>query len=75
MPTIPTIFDTSEPGRIAGVQTPKAGDLTGLPAEALRVSKPVLPEVSELQAVRHFTKLSQQNFRSMEISIPSVRAR
>lgn len=62
MPTIPTIFDTSKPGRRAGGQTPKEGDLSGLPDELLRESSPVLPEVSELQAVRHFTKLSQQNF-------------
>ena len=62
MPTIPTIFDISEPDRLAGGQTPEKGDLSDLPETLLRRSKPVLPEVSELQAVRHFTKLSQQNF-------------
>lgn len=62
MTTISTIFDSSKPGRLAGGQTPKEGDLSGLPENLLRESKPVLPEVSELQAVRHFTKLSQQNF-------------
>ena len=62
MPTIPTIFDTSKSGRMAGGQTPTAGDLTGLPDDLLRESKPVLPEVSELQAVRHFTRLSQPEF-------------
>jgi len=33
-----------------------------IPAHLLRRSKPVLPEVSELQAVRHYTRLSQKNF-------------
>ena len=62
MRTKQTIFDISQPGRMAGGQTPEEGDMSGIPSTLLRDSKPVLPEVSELQAVRHFTKLSQQNF-------------
>jgi glycine dehydrogenase subunit 2 len=33
-----------------------------LPDQLLRRQPPALPEVSELQAVRHFTRLSQMNF-------------
>ena len=33
-----------------------------LPAEALRTDEPVMPRASELEVVRHFTRLSQQNF-------------
>jgi glycine dehydrogenase subunit 2 len=33
-----------------------------LPAAALRQDEPVLPRASELEVVRHFTRLSQQNF-------------
>jgi glycine dehydrogenase subunit 2 len=34
----------------------------GIPVEMRRTSRPNLPEVSEMQAVRHFTRLSQKNF-------------
>ena len=33
-----------------------------LPAAALRQDEPILPRASELEVVRHFTRLSQQNF-------------
>ena len=36
--------------------------LVALPPAMRRSSKPMLPEVSELEAVRHFTRLSQLNF-------------
>jgi glycine dehydrogenase subunit 2 len=56
------IFEHSRSGRRAYAQSP-AGDAEGdIPAEFRRDDKPILPEVSELQAVRHFTRLSQQNF-------------
>jgi glycine dehydrogenase subunit 2 len=57
------IFEHSRPGRFNAVQAP-AGEalLTGIPEQLLRKDKPLLPEVSELDAVRHFTRLSQQNF-------------
>ncbi|HEX5420939.1 MAG TPA: aminomethyl-transferring glycine dehydrogenase subunit GcvPB [Gammaproteobacteria bacterium] len=57
------IFDQSRPGRFAVAQAPAERiALDDLPQHQLRRSPPRLPEVSELQAVRHFTRLSQQNF-------------
>jgi glycine dehydrogenase subunit 2 len=35
---------------------------THLPAAALRADEPIMPRASELEVVRHFTRLSQQNF-------------
>jgi glycine dehydrogenase subunit 2 len=56
------IFQYSKPGRAATAQFPGASLPHGLPAKFLRAAPPLLPEVSELQAVRHFTRLSQLNF-------------
>ena len=59
------IFEVSKAGRRAYSQAPKpvADDrLNGLPAALRRQSKPLLPEVSELQVVRHYTNLSSKNF-------------
>jgi glycine dehydrogenase subunit 2 len=57
------IFEVSAPGRVAGAQMPLTPADDSLIPEALRrKDKPGLPEVSELQAVRHFTRLSQKNF-------------
>ena len=57
------IFDQSRPGRRAPSQAPaEAAATDGLPPELLRSTPPVMPEVSELQVVRHFTRLSQLNF-------------
>ncbi|HSW11632.1 MAG TPA: aminomethyl-transferring glycine dehydrogenase subunit GcvPB [Solimonas sp.] len=57
------IFEHSRAGRAAYAQAPlEAVDLSGIPAALRRQDKPLLPEVSELQAVRHFTRLSQKNF-------------
>jgi glycine dehydrogenase subunit 2 len=60
------IFEISQPGR-KGYSLPpcdvpekKVSDL--LPAELLREKPPRLPEVSELDTVRHFTRLSQRNY-------------
>ncbi len=36
--------------------------LSGIPETHLRKTPPVMPEVSELQAVRHYTNLSRKNF-------------
>ena len=56
------IFEHSATGRSATAQYPEAEAETAIP-EALRRRTPaVLPEVSELQAVRHYTRLSQLNF-------------
>ncbi|OYY80666.1 MAG: hypothetical protein B7Y33_03225, partial [Hydrogenophilales bacterium 16-62-9] len=57
------IFDHSRPGRTATSQLPAAGgSLDDLPAALRRKSAPTLPEVSELDVVRHYTRLSQKNF-------------
>lgn len=58
-----TLFAQSVPGR-TGCLPPKpehsAADM--LPAELLRQSALRLPELSELDVVRHFTNLSKQNY-------------
>src|SRR5690242_12659432 len=61
------IFEYSRPGRGAFGQWPTERDTPNEIAadipEDLRRKKPaMLPEVSELEVVRHFTKLSQLNF-------------
>jgi glycine dehydrogenase subunit 2 len=57
------IFDLSRPGRTAEAQIPEPVNIpTDIPEEFLRQSKPLLPEVSELDAVRHYTRLSQKNY-------------
>lgn len=56
------IFETSRSGRRAYAQAPLAAGDSDIPTAFLRDDTPVLPEVSELQVVRHFTRLSQQNF-------------
>ncbi|MEM9529557.1 MAG: aminomethyl-transferring glycine dehydrogenase subunit GcvPB [Pseudomonadota bacterium] len=61
------IFDQSAEGRSAFAQHPAAvdvaDDLAGeIPPELRRRESAALPEVSELQVVRHYTRLSQKNF-------------
>ncbi|HUW97352.1 MAG TPA: aminomethyl-transferring glycine dehydrogenase subunit GcvPB [Acidiferrobacter sp.] len=57
------IFEKSQPGRVNITQMPVAtGPLGDIPSSFLRREPMVLPEVSELQAVRHYTSLSQRNF-------------
>jgi glycine dehydrogenase subunit 2 len=56
------IFEKSRPGRWAHAQAPATVSDSGIPAEHRRQDKPLLPEVSELQVVRHYTRLSQLNF-------------
>jgi glycine dehydrogenase subunit 2 len=57
----PTIFDLSKPGRNATAQLPPEMPAQ-VPENLRRRARPRLPEVSELQAVRHYTRLSQMNF-------------
>ncbi|MCR4338042.1 MAG: aminomethyl-transferring glycine dehydrogenase subunit GcvPB [Candidatus Omnitrophica bacterium] len=57
------IFEESQPGR-QGFQVPKS-DVpisASVPAKYRRKVDAQWPEVSELEVVRHFTKLSQRNF-------------
>ncbi|HVO46785.1 MAG TPA: aminomethyl-transferring glycine dehydrogenase subunit GcvPB [Steroidobacteraceae bacterium] len=59
------IFEYSRPGRGASDQWPPetpAAATADLPASLRRARRPLLPEVGELEAVRHFTRLSQLNF-------------
>lgn len=57
------IFEHARPGRRAAAQAPLQAAVTaGLPERFRRGSATGLPEVSELQAVRHYTRLSQKNF-------------
>ena len=57
------IFEHSQSGRRATAQAPgEAVAADDLPAELLRDDLPALPEVSEMQVVRHYTRLSQKNF-------------
>ncbi len=56
------IFDKSRSGRRAFAQAPFKAPTSAIPASMLRTDKPRLPEASELQTVRHFTRLSQMNF-------------
>jgi glycine dehydrogenase subunit 2 len=57
------IHEQSRPGRRATAQAPLTeADISDLPATLRRKRRAALPEVSELQAVRHYTRLSQKNF-------------
>jgi len=57
------IFELGEQGRVArGQLPPEAPAADDLPKALLREKRPALPQVSELQAVRHYTRLSQLNF-------------
>jgi len=58
----PVIFERSRAGRGASDQWPQDFPVADLPQQLRRKSRPRLPEVSELEAVRHFTRLSQLNF-------------
>ncbi len=53
------IFERSRSGR---AKTPQNPPLADIPAALRRTTPAVLPEVSELQVVRHYTRLSQRNF-------------
>ena len=58
----PLIFEKSRPGRRATAQAPDTAVATSIPERFRRSDRPGLPEVSELQVVRHYTRLSQKNF-------------
>jgi len=56
------IFEKSRAGRRAFAQSPEDAGAPAIPPEFLRQDRARLPEASELQVVRHFTRLSQKNF-------------
>lgn len=57
------IFEHSKTGRRATAQAPqKQVELTAVPERFRRAKRARLPEVSEMQAVRHYTRLSRKNF-------------
>ena len=57
------IFEQSRPGRRAAAQAPLVKEsLDGIPAGLRRRHPAPLAEAGELQVVRHYTRLSQQNF-------------
>src|SRR5688572_18618189 len=57
------IQELSRPGRGAVAQWPPATELPStIPHALLRAEAPALPEVSELDVVRHYTRLSQLNY-------------
>lgn len=58
----PLIFERSRAGRFAAAQAPTADVPVDVPNHLRRRSSLGLPEVSELQALRHYTRLSQLNF-------------
>lgn len=57
------IFELSQKERAATAQIPRVTTMPiEIPEHFLRQDQPLLPEVSELQVVRHYTRLSRQNF-------------
>ena len=56
------IFELSQPGRRAPSHASGTADDVNLPAAALRDTPPLLPEASELQVVRHYTRLVAEKF-------------
>nr|MBA2557579.1 aminomethyl-transferring glycine dehydrogenase subunit GcvPB [Chloroflexota bacterium] len=59
----PTLDEISRPGRGGTtVPHPKSDALSRIPAEHRRRSAPALPELNELEVVRHFVNLSQLNY-------------
>ncbi len=57
------IFERGASGRRATAQAPKqTPEFSGIPAALRRRNPAPLPEVSELQVVRHYTNLSRKNF-------------
>ena len=65
--TEPLIFERARPGRRAQAQAPKlkaseSSILGDIPKEVLRSAEIPLPQSSEMDVVRHYTRLSQLNF-------------
>jgi glycine dehydrogenase subunit 2 len=62
----PLLFERSRPGRtgvdLDPLDVPEVDAQALLGAEAVRETIPELPELSEMDVVRHFTRLSTQNY-------------
>lgn len=57
------IYEQSSPGRRAFAQAPQhLADTVDIPITLKRSTPAVLPEMAELDVIRHYTKLSQKNF-------------
>lgn len=57
------IFELSTSGRKAKAQIPSVKKMiSDIPEKFLRKDTPLIPEISELEVVRHFTRLSRNNF-------------
>jgi len=57
------IYEQSHPGRRATAQAPQQlANIADIPTALKRQTPAKLPEVSELDVVRHYTRLSQKNF-------------
>ena len=56
------IFERSQEGRRATAQAPLVRQQNTLPEGFRRKNRALLPQVSELQVVRHYTNLSRKNF-------------
>src|ERR1039457_6840581 len=60
------IFEKSQPGRkgyqLPALDVPSIDPASVLPKTSLRTRLAELPEMSELDVVRHYTRLSQLNF-------------
>ncbi len=57
------VFEQARTGRINAAQSVKKDNVTNIiPEQFKRKTRPLLPEISEMQAVRHYTRLSQKNF-------------
>jgi glycine dehydrogenase subunit 2 len=56
-------MELSQPGKIGyRLNRPQQSMLNSIPEKLRRKRAPALPEVSEIEVVRHYTRLSQQNF-------------
>jgi glycine dehydrogenase subunit 2 len=57
-----TIFDRSVRGRRASTFAPLDVPEVAVPDEHARTAPPALPEVAEIDLIRHYTRLSQSNY-------------
>jgi glycine dehydrogenase subunit 2 len=57
-----TLWDRSRPGRRASTFSDLDVPAVEIPAEHARATPPRMPEVGELELVRHYTRLAQMNY-------------